>query len=230
MSKLRNYLVLDTETNDFANAGGQAIQIGWCLVEDTKVIDSGHVNLRPAQGLRMSDSAQKIHGLSLEYLTQHGHDGTDALRAIVDERLLWFARERGYAVLGHNLPFDMQALDNACDAHNAPRIHWDRVEQVDTSMLVKAERLCSDWAHAATQQATRHPDEPIAAYLQRIRGMWITGLKFNLDLSLERYGINLVRQAHNAEEDCIATHLVFEALRQRGVLRTLLCLEDGVGA
>lgn len=222
MEQLQNYLVLDTETNDFANKGGQAIQVGWCLVADTRVVDSGHVNLRPPPGLRMSESAAAIHGLSLAYLEQHGHDGPDTLLDIVNERLLWFARNQGYAVLGHNLQFDMQALDNACGAYGLPAFDWSGVELVDTSALVKAERLRSDWAHAATQPIWRCDPESTEQFLKRIRGMWIKDLKFNLDLALERYGIDLVREAHNAEEDCIATHLVFEALRRLGVLRDLL--------
>lgn len=222
MTDLQNYLVLDTETNDFTNNGGQAIQIGWCVVQGRKVVDSGHVNMRPPPGLVMSESAQKTHGLSLDYLHQHGEDGAETLRDVVDERLLWFVRELGYAVLGHNLQFDIEAISNACAAHGVSAPGWAGFELIDTSMLVKADRLRSDWAHVANQPIYRVHPETTVEFFKRIRGMWVKGLKYNLDLSLERYGIDLARQAHNAEEDCIATHLVFEALRDRNALQELL--------
>ncbi|MFC5184405.1 exonuclease domain-containing protein [Actinomadura harenae] len=71
-------------------------------------------------GIPMPDETAKIHGLTTEYLTEHGHPAAEAIGAIandVAEALL-----RGIPVVGHNVRYDLTVLDRECRRYGLPTV------------------------------------------------------------------------------------------------------------
>jgi len=208
-----NYVVIDTESNDWAASGGIVIQLGWCVVTNGEVADSGHLNVKPAPWLHITEGAYKTHGISFEKLAATGEDPAVVFEDVLLKRLLRFSMEKNYWLVGHNITFDMAAIANTVKEFSLAPIDFDGLPIIDTAALVKATQI---------PDCYRRKGELITDFYKRILGKRIKGLKYNLDFAMDKYAIDHTRGKHNAEEDCVCTHRVLKALNRLNTTQTIL--------
>lgn len=91
----------------------QAISWGLIVAESTtlKVVDELYVEIKWNGTSEWTASAQKIHGLSLEYLEEHGMDEADAVVEIGNLIVKYWGPTSNIVMGGHNVhKFDLQFL------------------------------------------------------------------------------------------------------------------------
>lgn len=89
--------------------------------------------------VEVPEEAAAIHGMTTEYVRQHGAEPTVAIQEAVG--LLRLAVERGLPIIGHNLRYDLTLLDRECLRHGIEPIA-ERPEDlrpcIDTFVVDKA--------------------------------------------------------------------------------------------
>jgi Exonuclease len=102
----------------------QGIQLGMIVAdnENFEEVDAIRVNIKFDPAYKWQDEAQKIHGLSREYLEENGVDAEEAVVTIIEfitkyfgEDVIYYGegkpdRTRTICFGGHNLGFDIAAL------------------------------------------------------------------------------------------------------------------------
>lgn len=102
----------------------QGIQLGMVVAdnENFEEVDAIRVNIKFDSSYKWQDEAQKIHGLSREYLEEHGVDSEEAVATIIEFITKHFGddvihygegkpdKTRTICFGGHNLGFDIAAL------------------------------------------------------------------------------------------------------------------------
>jgi len=92
----------------------QAVSFG-LVVFDFKTfepVDAMYVEIKfDATKWKWSDEAQKIHGLSREYLEANGVTQEEAACLIAEFILKWFAPDSNIFLLGHNVQFDVDFIE-----------------------------------------------------------------------------------------------------------------------
>ena len=73
------YIVLDTETNDLGK-DARIVSICWNLYSKKgKIIEEHYYLIKPAKGMIMNPSAEKVHGISITMLKKEGIQMGEAL-------------------------------------------------------------------------------------------------------------------------------------------------------
>lgn len=90
----------------------QAIQLGATILRwDTMdVVDTFLVNIKYDPKYIWSSEAEAIHGLSREYLEEHGVSHEEAAIQFANFVLKWFGTEE-VMLIGHNIIFDIEFLE-----------------------------------------------------------------------------------------------------------------------
>jgi hypothetical protein len=131
----------------FAPGMFQGIQLGLVVAdnENFEEVDALKVNIKFDSTYQWQDAAQKIHGLSREFLEENGVDAEEAVATIIEFIVKYFGedviyygegkpdRTRTICFGGHNLGFDIAALQALLKRFNfAVAEHHVRI---DTSSL-----------------------------------------------------------------------------------------------
>lgn len=211
------YVVIDTETNDFNNPF--VLQLGYCRVENSEVIATESINIRPPAGVVISDGAANIHGLTLEVLEKSGSDPVESM-TMLREHLVEL-NDKGTWFIGQNYTFDTAAINSTLRTLNLEPIKFDSFNIIDVGVVFKAHRLMKEWRWGA--RAQRRKDVPLMDFFDYIRAQRIRGLKWGIDFCMEFFAIKApARGAHDAGEDCWLTHMIFQEMVKRGIVAEVL--------
>ena len=113
-------LALDCETSGVAmgcddpsfnpDTGKTYASVSWgFLVLDgatLKEVDHLYLEIKPTEGCAWDTGAEKVHGLSREYLAKHGTDEDKAVLQIAQLILKYWGPDSYINLLGHNVQFD----------------------------------------------------------------------------------------------------------------------------
>lgn len=224
-----NYLVIDLETSGFSHKHDLVLQIGHCLVINSKVVDNGEVTLNwlnhPAVdpwwlNQRLIETKTHVEfdretgqpsgrTFPLSYqVIQNGEDPIATLNAYLD-MFRQLHNDKMFFVAHNGYNFDGTMLRIAFERYLGQAWELDDWELFDTGMVVKAvQTSLQPW-----------PEESPRDFCRRVNGNRLKGVKHSLDgycirhYGLDRkYGIDPVRM-HSAGYDCLATHYLFEELK-----------------
>ncbi len=103
---MTNILIFDTETSGFPHKSKPlkdpsqpwVAQLAWNYISSQH--DIYHSILIQSQGREMTEGAEKVHGLSVNYCDEHGRPESEALD------LFLYMLEQTDVVVGHNVKFD----------------------------------------------------------------------------------------------------------------------------
>jgi hypothetical protein len=216
-----DYLVIDTETNgmDVRNNLTLPVQLGYALVLGRKVEDCGAIVVNWALVLperfradfwarcRRADQNMAARGIRcrvpVDRIVAEGADPMIAWPAYHD--LVSDALGNGMKVAGHNImAFDCPLLEKTA-------------LQMDTELTFDPERLLDfgliEKAHSASLELPDDVKGTIAQWYSYVKGAFVKG-KWSLDTCISKYGLEVDPSlAHDAVQDCLATHLLVEAHR-----------------
>ena len=119
-------LVIDSETTGIqtgtclypcrAKNGGYYQPISWGMIvadfQTLKPIEELYLEIQWDGKSIWSEGAQKVHGLSIEYLQTHGVTEIEAVEQIGSLIMEHWGPENNVHVMGHNPSFDMSYLDD----------------------------------------------------------------------------------------------------------------------
>jgi DNA polymerase III epsilon subunit family exonuclease len=97
---LSDYVVVDTETTGMSKKD-EVVELAGLVVKDFKIVDRFHSYIIPT--VPMTVGAQRIHGLTVEFLKKHGRDATEVYREFKEFL-------KGLPVVGHNVKFDIRMM------------------------------------------------------------------------------------------------------------------------
>ncbi len=202
---MTDYMVMDLETSGFST-DSCIVQVGWCSVRGGEK-NSGQLCLKMPDWAQMSAEAEKVHGLSRDYLERHGRDPAEVL-PVFREMLV-----NSNKLVGHNIiNFDLPRLNEAFKRYDIPA-YEDYEKVCDTGMVYKAYRL---------KRKRRHNQTHYAFY--RSIGSVRARIKWNLDACCAEFGVELTRDQHDAGEDCLMTAMLYEKLLATNILEEVQCL------
>lgn len=219
MIGLDSYLVLDFETNDLPQAFSKSswndvhiIQTGWCIVKDKKNVESGSDIMTIPNGVSMNPDSQEVHGISPEKCQDKGIAPIKALKKIYD-----MVMDLGIPIVGHNfVNFDSNALNINLLRYEIPSIDWKgRIQEpfyvVDTGAVQKAKKM----------NVVAQPGEDIWEFCLRVMEPR-NRIKWKIDICLDEMKLGKERGKHDADEDCVLTHMICEWLRDDGTLESVI--------
>jgi DNA polymerase III epsilon subunit-like protein len=160
-------------------------------------------------GVKIPKGASDVHGITDDMIKNADFNHRDALLAIVKMMQAWL--DKGRMIVGHNIiNYDARVIER--EAHIAGvefKIPAERM--LDTGMLVKAIRL----------GAFVDPNDTLRSFAKRISEIRARGVYWGLERYCfdayklgERAGISH-EELHGAKADCILTHHLFEALKEK---------------
>jgi hypothetical protein len=224
-----NYLVFDCETQglNVMSEDVLAVQLGYCLVENRVAIEHGSLLLdwsRPGTGIdpswfrmTLENTKNKMTSLGKPFHTDwdliraQGHHPVEALEAFRD--LLVMAVEGGYGFCGHNAyRFDRRLVERLIAKHASAPFVFPSGSILDTGLIEKSFGVA----------------RPLPDPAQCVRDAWYetmadlrSTVKWSLDSAcasrydlFARGGVD-PGMAHDAGADCVLTHHLMEAMRER---------------
>lgn len=225
-----SYLAFDVETSGLSVREDYVIQIGWALVQDRKMIDTGAVMLDWTRGngdgwkewftqrlQRTRDHVEYKDGfatgntfdMTVERIQREGMSPYDALLQF--KRLVDTCRDTGFAFVGHNgLRHDQPMLDKHFQEVLDARLVFCPGEYYDTLPLEKGVQLYpaikpgETWMQFITRGYHLGGNKIRCSLDRHCAGKYNLQQKHNLDMSL----------AHEADFDARLTHLLFEEFRE----------------
>lgn len=213
-----NYLVLDFETNGLEPRNDRILSVGYLAVRGRKAAGAPVSHLvKHAADVTNPPRAFAVNGITRQMMSEQGLPAPELFGMLAD--LLEAGQDSGCMVLGHNIAaFDIPFLGAELKrVGRAMRFRADGV--LDTGMLVLAPRL----------GLRMQPDENLCDFFLRAyaanRDKW---LKWSLDWCYANLNLKEFLQArgavHEAGDDCLRTHYVFERIRQMcGVEEAVSC-------
>lgn len=220
-----DYLVLDTETTGLSTDSDLITQIGFCLINERKIVASNNLILDwtsmpeifPHDKLRQRMENTKFHvenkngqstgrkyHMSFEKMRNEGSPPREVLR-LIGELLDETQAKKQFFVLHNGISFDCVLLERLLDQFG----DWDfqfGENVLDSGMVAKSAQMnCIPWQH-----------ETIRAWSKRVRDTRLRNVFWALDTYClptyrldVKYGLD-ISAAHDAEWDARATHYVFE--------------------
>ncbi len=201
-----DYFVIDLETTGLASYRHKIIQLGYCAVRNKCPDKIGSFILR--QDYHTSDNwseTERLTGLSFEKVSALGLDEAVILPAFMDTVKTWV--DSGRFIVGHNLiNFDIPFL-NRHAAMRGSDYEIPLTRALDTGMIVKAARggIYFD------------PNDTFFMFAKRTYNVIRKGLFWKLAYCIKDYGLEEKfngLQYHDAANDCFATHILFEKIRE----------------
>lgn len=201
-----SYLVVDFETNGLLPSSDRVLSVGYLAVRDRVPVGAPHSHLvKHGAEVVNPPAAFAANGITPQMMAERGLPHAALFAALVEA--LEEGRRRKCMVLGHNfVSFD--ALFLSAEARRANcAFQFEADDVLDTGMLVKAQRL----------QEGMRATETLREFFRRVYNIR-SHLKWGLDWCHENYGLKEFTAArgamHDAGDDCLRTHYVFERLRQ----------------
>jgi len=201
-----DYLVIDTETTNNYNA--YVVQFGMCYVVGGQVKQSSAFLIQLPDDVRMEPKAFESHGLSRAHLNYHGlspYDAFSGMREIVTNG--------NHTLVGQNLPFDLRAINFSLKYVGLPAVDFSKRTIMDTGLVYKAD-----------QTGERpEPGEDTYQFFNRVSDHPRRGVRWNLDLLLEKFNIGKREgKYHDAAEDIVLTNKLYRVLRDEGYFERVL--------
>jgi DNA polymerase III epsilon subunit-like protein len=219
------YMVFDVETTGLSPSKDLVTQVGYCIVEECKAVACGSTILDWTRSPRvdqdwlrsrlattkwqMETKGKPCH-MTYERLREEGCNPLQVLDMYV--AMLREAKARGDHYMGHNTFFDIPMLEGHFDDFG-PSFTLDKSIVIDTGVMEKAHQL----------NVFPNQGESIQDFFRRIRRKRTPGIYWSLDsFCIPKYQLDTkhnldVKQAHDAEFDCVVTHLLFEQFRELSV-------------
>lgn len=124
-------LVIDCETSGLAfgaevpfreDGGGEYQAVSWGLIvaelDTFRAVDMMYVEIKWNGTSLWSSKAEKVHGLSKQYLSEHGEDEADAVVMIAEFILKYWSPDQPIMTAGHNVgTFDLPFLRRLLHRH-----------------------------------------------------------------------------------------------------------------
>ena len=216
----KSYVVIDTETNHFKDPF--VLQMGFCQVEEGKVVTTESFDVTPPSNIHITDSAAEVHGLTKESLAKSGSRPEDIFPTI-HSTLKHFAD--GW-LMGQNFVFDTGALNHTFQLYGLDEIDFESIRFLDVGVIFKAWRMMTEPGFGYSRSAARSPDQPLHDYFKWVRARRIRGLKWNIDFCMKHFEVEAeARGNHDAGEDCLLTHLIYQKMVERGIVEEVLFAE-----
>lgn len=223
-----DYCCVDLESTGFNRKDDLIVEVGHCLVYDSKIEKRYNVALNwvdhpdvPNDWLekrlkrvksQMEASDQSWH-IDMDYLKTQGLKPEKVLNFYHDF-LTTLMENQTFLVLHNGFSFDEPMFRNSFrDFLGVPDFSFGEDHVLDTSALVKASQLVEEPGIMPTSS------ESARGYFQRIHGRRRKGVRSNLNFCVERFGlINKYgldpTQLHQAGEDAYVCHLLVEEMRE----------------
>ena len=101
---MTNFIVVDTETTGTAWASDRLVQIAWQVFNaEGKVASTENIVVKP-EGYTIPPAATRVHGITTQAATRNGASLLGSLKKFI------CACREADAMVGHNLPFDVNFL------------------------------------------------------------------------------------------------------------------------
>ena len=200
------YLVFDIETTGFSPMNNDIIQIGILEVEDREIIGYAHADLVnpnfPGEFI-VPENITELTGITSDMVTDDGTSPGITIQ-LVAKKL-----RNNFIVTHGGIKFDKLFLEVNCRRFNtlAPRNGlW-----LDTAALYKAMQM--------NEMSLLSVCESFYEFGTKILNRRVGGLKYNLAHCCKSMHIDTADLClHRADADCVATHRLFEALREELVI------------
>jgi DNA polymerase III epsilon subunit-like protein len=218
-----SYVVFDVETTGLTPGDDLITQVGFCLVQDRNVAESGSALLdwtrcggvnqewlqwRLAETKRQMEAKGKLNHMTYERLREEGRDPLEVLKEYA--HIFEETKSRGDYLLGHNaLKFDIPFFQAHFTAWG-PQFTFDTAIVVDTGLMEKASQL--NWFPG--------PGESVEDFFRRVYDWKKKGVFWSLDRNcVPKYKLDVAHgldmgKAHDAGFDCVVTHHLFEHYRE----------------
>ncbi len=199
------YLVWDTETGGADIYEDRIVQFGFCFVMNGEVCDRMSFYVKRPLDFKMHPKALAAHGITVEKLQAEGLEPAEAFGIVHQLFTNW--RAAGHMFMGHNvMAFDTPMFELEAKLLGLPW-HFNENEQIDTGMIVKGTRL----------PFYINDNDSLRSYYVRVSEVVRRGLFWSLDrycidaYNLHAHGVD-PKAAHDASNDCYATHCLFKEL------------------
>ena len=121
-------LAMDCETSGICFGGDdpsgndkeeyQSVSWGLIVVDkELNEVDRKYIEIKWNGDSQWNAGAEKVHGLSLEHLEEHGLDEEEAVVELVEFIDKWFGVETSICPIGHNVGFDVAFLNRLTRRH-----------------------------------------------------------------------------------------------------------------
>lgn len=194
-----SYTVFDFETTGLCDYNDRIVQVGVCHVEDRKMVRADGWIVK--QDMEVPVVASDIHKITTARMRAEGICPKQSIHKLSG------ILSGSPAIIGHNIHrFDCLFLENECNRYEAPLP--EIANAIDTAALYKGLKL----------GIRKSPDESHRDYADRVLSIKAYGLKYKVSICLEELGIAFDGELHDATRDTVATHLIFEGMRNGGHL------------
>jgi DNA polymerase III epsilon subunit-like protein len=201
------YCVIDFETSGFSPTANRILSVGYAMVNGGRICaDIGSVILKHDADVPLPPGAMAVNGITREKMNAEGVPQREYMAFFLDT--LEHMKTAGFLFAGHNIiTFDIPFLE-----HEAQRIGrkfaFGPNDVLDVGLLVKADQLgMFPWQ-----------DETLKDYFTRVYKAGSAGVSWKLDYCYTKYKLHEVigarGEVHDAGDDCLRTHLVFERMKQ----------------
>jgi DNA polymerase III epsilon subunit-like protein len=204
------YLVFDTETSGVDLRSVAILQYGMTFVENRQRLNNFTAYVKRSRDVYIHPKAQEVHGITHDFLDEHGEDPAVVVPAVVGCLNSWKAKGM---LVGHNvMTYDLPILQKDATQHGLT-IEYGENEVIDTGMMVKATQL----------GLTLDTADTLASFYRRVSSIFAKGVFWSLDrhcvptygLEKRAESVNMdVKRKHDAGVDCDLSHLLLEALRE----------------
>ena len=222
-----DYTSFDTETSGFNRSKDLIVEWGHCMVRDCKVTDRINIavnwfgsGLVPDEWVeqRLLQVARKIKvntgrttHITAEYLRKKGVPVNEALPWI--HEILSTLLDQGEMLVSHNgWNYDVSMLENHFRDFLEDEFVFPDNQMFDTGAIEKASQVEDDINFRP------QPGETMKAYFKRVAYRPAKGIKWNLDMCVEkyrlveRYGVD-PNATHQAGHDAWLLHFLMEEFR-----------------
>lgn len=136
-----------------------------------EVIDKLYVEIKFDDTKVWDDYAEKVHGLSREYLAEHGVHEEDALVQLLEMLLKYFGPEEEILIMAHNPNFDKAWLRDLFQRYDVNAKIWFRAIDTCSVAIAMLEVVRSDDLYAATGLEKRGQHNALQDALYSIEAM-----------------------------------------------------------
>lgn len=116
----------------------QGIALGAVVfdVQSFETLDTFYVEIKYDPKYEWTDGAEKIHGLSRQYLEEHGLTKQDAAVEFMNFLIKYFMADEEILVMGHNKDFDIAFLHQFLEPFGImPKIWYRGINTVDVGIV-----------------------------------------------------------------------------------------------
>lgn len=199
-------IVWDLETTGFVAPECKILEIGAFLIWDNGEIEKKHWVLD--NKVEIPQNIIEITGITPEIIAAEGRDPEECLKEFV-AYLIMAKQNVTHNGIKFDIPFLLGTVGDVLkfdDAHKKELEEMLRSKAFDTAARFKGDKLGT----------IQYPDETFVQYADRVMSQKVFGLKFNLGVCCDHYGIdrtNIIQ--HRALGDVELTHKLFNKFMQK---------------